>query len=96
VSRRIDLLVSDGRRRCRLDAPDADHAVADGRCPSCHTEPFRVQGTGRRIAADDRAYEADAVCLACTQTVGTLRVEVNTLFGLREDEAVFRSGVKIY
>jgi hypothetical protein len=96
VSRRIHLNASDGRRRCRLDYADADHAIADGCCPTCHAVPFRVQGTGRRIAADDRAYEAGAVCLACAQIVGTLRVEVNTLFGLREDEAVFRSGVKIY
>jgi hypothetical protein len=96
VSRRIYLVASEGRRRCRVDSADADHAIADGCCPTCHAVPFRVQGTGRRIAADDRAYEADAVCLACTQIVGTLRVEVNTLFGLREDEAVFRSGVKIY
>jgi hypothetical protein len=96
VNRRIRLLTSDGRRRCEIESPDANHATADGRCPTCNTEPFRVQGTGRRIAADDRAYEADAVCLACAQIVGTLRVEVNTLFGLREDEAVFRSGVKIY
>ncbi len=96
VSRRIYLLTSDGRCRCRLQSPNADHATAEGRCPTCSAEPFRVRGTGKRIAADDRAYEADAVCLACTQIVGTLRVEVNTLFGLREDEAVFRSGVKIY
>lgn len=96
VSRPIHLLTTDGRRGCRLDSADADHAIANGCCPSCSTEPFRVQGTGRRIAADDRAYEADAVCLACTKIVGTLRVEVNTLFGVHEDEAVFRSGMKIY
>jgi hypothetical protein len=96
VTDKIKLITPSERRRCRLQSPDADHAIADGRCPGCHAEPFRVQGTGRRIAADDRAYEADAVCLACSQIVGTLRVEVNTLFGLREDGAVFRSGVKIY
>jgi hypothetical protein len=90
MSRRIHLLAFDGRRRCRLDSAGADHVVADGCCPSCRAAPFRVQGTGRRIAADDRAHEADAVCLACRKIVGTLRVEVNTLFGLREDEAVFR------
>lgn len=96
MSRRIHLQTSERRRRCRLQSPDAAHATAEGRCPICSAEPFRIRGTGRRIAADDRAYEADAVCLTCEQMVGTLRVEVNTLFGLREDEAVFRSGVKIY
>jgi hypothetical protein len=29
------------------------------------------------------------------QRVGTLRFETNKLFGLREDEAVFRAAVKI-
>lgn len=84
--RRIQLLTSAGRRRCKLGSPDADQTISDGHCPECFTDPFRVRGTGGRIAADDRAYEADAVCLACMRSVGTLRVEVNTLFGLREDE----------
>jgi hypothetical protein len=96
VSHEIKLITSSGRRRCRVVSPDANHAIAPGQCPACYAEPFRVQGTGKRIAADDRAYEADGVCMACSQSVGTLRVEVNTLFGLREDEAVFRSGVKVY
>lgn len=96
MSRRIQLLTSEGRRRCKVESPDDHHTIADGQCPECFTDPFRVRGTGRRNAADDCAYEADAVCLACMRSVGTLRVEVNTLFGLREDEAVFRSGVKIY
>ena len=64
----------------------ADHAVVvDTLCPSCGVSPFKVAGTGRHIAPDDRAYEADAVALCCDKSVGTLRVEVNTLFGLRED-----------
>jgi len=96
VTEKVRLVTSSERRRCRLLSPDANDATAEGRCPTCSAEPFRVQGTGRRIAADDHAYEADAVCLACSQIVGTLRVDANTLFGLREDEAVFQSGVKIY
>jgi len=96
VSCRIYLLTSDRRRRCRLNSPAADHAVAEGKCPTCGAEPFRVRGTVPRIADDDRAYEAEAWCLACSASVGKLRVEVSTLFGLREDEAVLRLGVKIY
>src|SRR5689334_16899232 len=60
LSRQIHLLTSNGRRRCRLESADADHTIAAGCCPTCDTVPFRVQGTGRRIATDDRAYEADA------------------------------------
>jgi hypothetical protein len=75
----------------------ADHAVVVGTlCFGCGTSPFKVAGTGRRIAPDDRAYEADAVSLCCKTGVGVLRVETGTLFGLREDEAVLRMGVRIY
>lgn len=83
--------------RCEEPFPGADHAlVIDALCPSCGHAPFKVQGAGRRIAPDDRAYEADAVAVCCGSHVGTLRVETNTLFGLREDEAVLRMGVRIY
>jgi hypothetical protein len=82
---------------CEDPFSGADHAVVvDTLCPGCGASPFKVAGTGRRIAPDDRAYEADAVALCCNRHVGVLRVETNTLFGLREDEAVLRSGVRIY
>lgn len=102
------LLVMEGpRRKARERAPNADHAVVSGPCPGCgeskpydcaagDLEGFRVQGTGRRIADDDRAYEADAVSVCCNRRVGVLRLETNTLFGVREDEAVSRLGVRIY
>jgi hypothetical protein len=92
-------------RRPRLKAkepfPGADHAVVEGVCPGCgHQEPegggFKAAGTGRRISSDDRAYEADAVALCCEKHVGTLRLEPNTFFGIREDEAITRLGIKIY
>lgn len=100
------------RRRAHERGPGADHAVADGRCPGCGFQAlydiaqangasrdecgFKVQGTGRRPSEDDRAYEADAVAACCGQRVGLLRLEVSTLFGVREDEAVARLGVRIY
>lgn len=63
-------------------------------CPHCGEE-LRVQGTGRRITSRD-TYAASALCVACETVVGELRLKVDTLFGLEEDEAVFRLGVKIY
>lgn len=85
-------------KRLKAEEPfqGADHAVVDGPCPHCGCLDFKVAGTGRRIASDDRAYEADAIAYCCNAHVGTLRLEVNTLFGLREDEAVGRMGVRIY
>jgi hypothetical protein len=86
-----------GRLCCARPAPDADHAVVVGACcPYCGVSPFKIAGSGRRPSKDDRAWEADAGCLACKAHVGTLRLEVNTLFGVREDEAVARLGIRIY
>jgi hypothetical protein len=57
---------------------------------------FKVAGTGRRPSADDRAWECDAHCLACKAHVGTLRAEMSTLFGVREDEAVLNGRPRVY
>lgn len=84
------------KRKVCVPFDGADHAVADGACPCCGTEDFKVAGSGRRASADDRAWEADAGCLACKAHVGTLRVEPNTLFGVSEDERVLRGRVRVY
>jgi hypothetical protein len=75
--------------------------MCEGACPYCGVEEvepkgFKVAGSNRRIAKDDRAYEADAGCLACKAHLGTLRVETGTLFGIREDEAVLNGRVRVY
>lgn len=64
------------------------YAFVEGACPHCKTEPLKVRGTGRRPSQDDRAYEADGFCVDCREPVGLIRNEVETLFGVREDEAV--------
>lgn len=92
---KVFLIYDDRRYPC--DAfPDFAEVRGPGGCPKCGAHPLRVQGTGRRIAADDRAYEADAVAMCCSKPVGIARAEVDTLFGVREDEAMSRLGVKIY
>lgn len=83
-------------RKCKLPYPEADHCVADGTCPCCAAEPFKLGGSNMRASKDDRAWESDAGCLACRAHVGTLRVEMNTLFGVREDAAVLSGRVRIY
>jgi hypothetical protein len=103
---KIKLLMGDGSkaRRVREPFPGADHALADGACPECGAQgdgeetrgTFAIAGTGRRPSKDDRAWEADGVCLACRKHVGVIRVETNTLFGVREDEAVLRGRCRVY
>lgn len=91
-------LVPDEGARMRVSEPfpGADHAVVDGVCPACGCADFKVAGTGKRISKDDRAYEANAVSYCCNAHVGVLRVETNTFFGLHEDEAISRLGIRIY
>lgn len=83
-------------RKVHVESKEATSAVVDGACPHCKIETLRVSGCNRRISADDRAYEADGHCISCSAYVGELRQETNTLFGLREDEAIQRMGVVIY
>jgi hypothetical protein len=95
---KVFLLPNGGGKRlvCRVPYPEANHAVVQGAKCVCGAEPFKVQGAHKRIASDDRAYEADAVCPACGAHVGILRAEVETLFGLREDRAVLEGRFRVY
>jgi hypothetical protein len=88
-----------GRLVCQL--PPSDEAqtyvtVVDGGCPFCSADPFRVRGERPRDSSDDRATEADASCLKCGQDVGLLRVEMDTIFGVKEDRAVLQGRARVY
>lgn len=94
---KIWLVLDEGPRRpCAPPFPDADHAVVDGKCPLCGCDDFKIAGTGRRFSSDDRAYEADAMSLCCDKPIGIIRYETNTLFGVREDEAVLKGRCRVY
>ena len=94
---RIFLLIRDApKRTAKPPHPEADHVIIDGACPLCGCKDFRTAGTGKRPSEDDRAWEADARALCCGKPVGVLRVETNTLFGVREDETVLRGRCRVY
>lgn len=81
-----------------LDVADinASHATAPDKCPYCGTVPFLVAGHGSRPSADDRAWEADGGCIKCRAHVGTIRQEVSTIFGVREDARVTSMGIRVF
>lgn len=97
-----------GKRKAWEPFSGADHALIEGKCPHCsHVEQaspghkasgdvFKAAGTGRRIAPDDRHFEADAVALCCRKPLGFFRVETATLFGLHEDRAVLQGRCRVY
>ena len=84
--RSIDTGVPCGVIVLRRDEPD------DAKGSPCRET--LVHGTGRRIKGDDPSdtYESDARCCNCGSPRGRLEAKLNTLFGLREDEAVLCSG----
>lgn len=72
--------------------PGLAFAFVDIACPSCAAPaPMKIKGIGRRIHSHD-TYAADARTLCCGASVGEIRAQVETLFGLEEDEAVLRHG----
>lgn len=93
---KLALLTSGTALYLRLPHEGADHAIATGDCPKCGSTNFGVQGKNQRISDDDQAYEADGYCCACKAHVGTIRAELNTLFGLREDEVVLHGRPRVY
>ncbi len=95
------LIDGDGKRTpATKPFREADFATVPGACPLCKAEPFKIAGSGKHIAPNDRAYEAPAVSWCCRKRVGTLRAEPATLFGLHEDEQlqaiVASMGIRVY
>jgi hypothetical protein len=88
------------RERTRLTLPERDDGSVslgvDVCCPSCGVRGVKVSGRNKRISQDDIAYESDAYCTSCREFVGELRLEVSTLFGLREDHAVLYGRCRVY
>ena len=65
-------------------------------CPGCKKEgPLEVQGAGKHIESRD-TYAAVAVTRCCSRQIGTIRVMVNTIFGIEEDEAVQCGRWRVY
>jgi hypothetical protein len=95
---KVWLLPLDGSARlpCEVPSPGARFVtVADTVC-GCGDGPRKIAGGDPYPSADDRAWECDAVALCCKAHVGTLRAEVNTLFGVREDQAVLAGRPRVY
>jgi hypothetical protein len=93
--RKIMLHLDDGTVLKVPDPEDVPDATMPGvACPACKAEPLVVHGFGRRHDYD--TFYADAMCMQCQARVGELRVKVNTLFGISEDEAVLQGRCRVY
>jgi hypothetical protein len=91
----VFLLLDGAKIPCPMPEGSNGVTVPEMTCPECR-QPLVVGGAGSRPSKDDRAYEADASCLGCRKRMGTLRVETDTIFGVREDERVLNGRVRVY
>lgn len=62
-------------------------------CPACNTNGVRL---GARTIESRDTYVMPAVCDGCGEPSGEVRLKVDTLFGLEEDEAVLLGRARVY
>lgn len=67
--------------------------LGESQCPKCNA--IKVRGGGKSRESDD-TWRADAYCLECREPRGMLRVRVDTLFGIEEDERVLNGRCRVY
>jgi hypothetical protein len=66
-------------------------------CPRCNDKPLRVAGfKGVEVAEANGCRYVACGCYTCGKHVGTLKVEVSSLFGEEEDRAVLFGRQRVY
>jgi len=64
-------------------------------CPHCGSNPLRMARFGQPYRTDRHEYVAVG-CVECEEHVGTARMEMPTVFGAREDSAIFTGRARVY
>ena len=93
MTMRAWLTTSEGKR-IKLKIPPPDSPAATAEIP-CACGSFLVNGLGASIEDRD-TYVADAVCYDCRAARGKMRVVVDTIFGIEEDERVLNGRARVY
>jgi hypothetical protein len=77
--------VSGNEERSVVPIDDGRQGCAEGKCPGCAAEPFRIKTEPRQVVSHDTARYG-AHCVNCGDPVGWAYATFNTIFGLEEDE----------
>jgi hypothetical protein len=76
--------------------PESERWIdVSGHCPSCDLD-LRVIGDVTRQKIGHDTVDAPALALCCGTEVGTVHVELSTIFGLEEDERVLHGRARVY
>lgn len=95
---RVFLRDEDGAEHEAAAPPDKGAPVVsiDAACPGCGARsPIEVAGKGIE-RHDDRVYYARAFHVGCGTRLGVLCVEVDTIFGIEEDQRVLNGRPRVY
>jgi hypothetical protein len=76
--------------------PESNFVVVDIPCPHCKSAPLEVRGRGKPERGHDFYKNTDTITLCCGEAVDWIRVKLDTLFGLEEDERVLRGPWRVY
>jgi hypothetical protein len=77
---------------------NAPHVELEGgqSCPRCGDAPLRAAGFKGRPEEKDGATFAACGCYACGKHVGTIKVELLSIFGEEEDQRVLNGKPRVY
>jgi hypothetical protein len=92
---RVTVKIGDVAREGRLPESERWIDVAV-RCPLCDNATLPVIGDKRRQTVGHDTVTAPALSMCCGQEVGTVLVELSTIFGLEEDERVLHGRPRVY
>jgi hypothetical protein len=92
---KITITLHDGEVRRLVPLPSGERAAAEGPCPLCGAEELAVAGTGTYREGHD-TYAARGITLCCGEPCGTIRAQVDTIFGIEEDDRVLHGRCRVY
>ena len=95
---KVHVLIA-GERHPVSPEPGAPHLELDRRCPACggpSEGPLRLIAERARQAQVHDTITAPALALCCGAKIGSVVVEVETIFGLEEDDAVLEGRARVY
>jgi hypothetical protein len=94
---RVTITASDDEVLREIDDPavaEFDAISTRAHCPKCGVNPTAVRCP--HPVQTSHGSHGDAVCIHCGDVIGTLRVDLSTIFGREEDHAVLFGRPRVY